>query len=68
MVNDVLLNRELIRNYFADSHHDVIKVQNGEQAVIRCLKFQPALVLMDIRIPIVDGKSALFMLRPITSH
>jgi len=63
VVDDVPLNRELIRGYLTSSHHDLIEAENGEQAVLMCRKFLPDLVLMDIRMPMVDGKTALTLLR-----
>ncbi|MEO5714808.1 MAG: CHASE3 domain-containing protein [Luteolibacter sp.] len=63
VVDDEPLNRELIRNYFAGTRHEVIEAENGEQAVVKCLKFHPDVVLMDIRMPGMDGREALAKLR-----
>ncbi|MES2658098.1 MAG: CHASE3 domain-containing protein [Verrucomicrobiota bacterium] len=63
VADDVLLNRDLIKSYLAGSHHQVIEAEDGEQAVSLCLKHHPDLVLMDIRMPVVDGREALARLR-----
>ncbi len=63
LVDDVPLNRELIRSYLQGTHHQVTEAENGEQAVIVCERQLPDLVLMDIRMPLTDGRSALGMLK-----
>ncbi|WP_367870244.1 CHASE3 domain-containing protein [Luteolibacter sp. Populi] len=63
VVDDVSLNRELIRGYLQGSHHQLLEAKNGEQAVILCRRQLPDIVLMDIRMPIVDGRSAHAMLK-----
>jgi signal transduction histidine kinase/ActR/RegA family two-component response regulator len=63
VADDVPLNRDLIRNYLAGSHHQIIEAENGEQAVSLCIKHHPDIVLMDIRMPALDGREALAKLR-----
>ena len=63
VADDVPLNRDLIKSYLADSRHQVIEAEDGEQAVQLCLKHHPDLVLMDIRMPALDGREALAQLR-----
>ena len=63
VVDDVPLNRELIRSYLQGSHHQVMEAENGEQAVMLCRRQMPDVVLMDVRMPVMDGNSAHAMLR-----
>jgi signal transduction histidine kinase/response regulator of citrate/malate metabolism len=63
VVDDVPLNRELIRGYLHGSHHQVLEAENGEQAVMLCRRHTPEVVLMDIRMPVTDGSSAHVMLK-----
>ncbi|RYD44946.1 MAG: response regulator, partial [Verrucomicrobiaceae bacterium] len=63
IVDDETLNRELLRNYLAGSHHDVVEAENGKQAVALCLSLRPDLVLMDIRMTAMDGREALEKIR-----
>ena len=63
VVDDEPLNRELIRTFLADTGHQVIEAENGEQAVSLCLRDLPDLVLMDIRMPSMDGREALALIR-----
>ncbi len=63
IVDDVPLNRELIRGYLQGTHHQLAEAENGEQAVILCRRQRPDVVLMDIRMPITDGRAAHAMLK-----
>ncbi len=63
VADDVPLNRDLIKSYLAASHHQIIEAEDGELAVQLCLKHHPDLVLMDIRMPALDGREALVQLR-----
>jgi len=63
IVDDVPLNRDLIKTYLCDSHHQIYEAENGEEAVILAKKFLPDLVLMDIRMPALDGREVLAELR-----
>jgi signal transduction histidine kinase/DNA-binding response OmpR family regulator len=56
-------NRRLISRYLRSLGLTVIAVENGEQAVELCLKEYPDLVLLDIQMPIMDGISALKLLK-----
>jgi signal transduction histidine kinase/CheY-like chemotaxis protein len=63
VVDDAPLNRELIRGYLQATHHQVLEAENGEQAVTLCRRHRPDLVLMDIRMPVVDGHAAHVVLK-----
>lgn len=63
VADDEPLNRDLIKSYLAGSRHQIIEAEDGEQAVRLCLKHQPDLVLMDIRMPALDGREALARLK-----
>jgi len=63
IADDVPLNRELIRNYLDGSHHTIFEAENGEEAVNVCRTRKPDVVLMDVRMPVMDGIEALKALR-----
>ncbi|MCW1887116.1 CHASE3 domain-containing protein [Luteolibacter flavescens] len=63
VVDDVPMNRDLIRGYLHGTHHEVLEAENGEQAVMSCLRLRPHVVLMDLRMPVTDGRSAHAMLK-----
>jgi signal transduction histidine kinase/response regulator of citrate/malate metabolism len=63
VVDDVPLNRELIRGFLNGTHHEVLEAENGEQAVMLCLSAKPDVVLMDLRMPATDSRAAPAMLK-----
>lgn len=56
-------NLRLIARYLRSLGLDVISCENGEQAVELCLKEFPDVVLLDIQMPVMDGMSALNLLK-----
>lgn len=58
VVDDVEDNRSLLRECFADSELSVTEVENGLQAVDKVKQGGIDLVLMDIRMPVMDGYQA----------
>ncbi len=63
VADDVPLNRELIRSYFHGTHHEIYEAENGEQAVILSKKYRPDIVLIDIRMPVMDGRETRLQLK-----
>jgi len=58
LADDILSNRELIKAFFEDTKIRIIEAQNGEEAIFFAEKYAPDLILMDIRMPIMDGYEA----------
>jgi len=58
VVDDVQANRELIVNIFEKSNIEVVVARDGVDAVSLFKKIEPDLVLMDIRMPRMDGYEA----------
>lgn len=65
VADDIPLNRELIIRYFTDSELDFIEAQNGEDAIKMVQNHQPDVVLMDLKMPTMDGHQATSALRKI---
>ncbi len=57
VVEDCLVNRTLLLKMLAErfKHIQVIEAINGEDAVEKFSKAQPDMILMDIKMPIMDG-------------
>ena len=58
IVDDVPLNRELLSAYLADSGHELTFADNGLDAIEKVRDWKPGVVLMDIRMPQLDGRQA----------
>ncbi|NPA73998.1 MAG: transporter substrate-binding domain-containing protein [Epsilonproteobacteria bacterium] len=58
VVDDIKNNLDLIVNNFEDTDIKVFTATNGKQAIEVFEKEQPDLILMDIRMPIMDGYEA----------
>ena len=58
VVDDLTLNRSLIKEYLAQTPLTTMEAENGEDAVRMARQHQPDLILMDIRMPVLDGIEA----------
>ena len=58
VVDDVEWNRELIAAFFEGSHHRLLFASDGAEAVALAGEHSPDVVLMDIRMPRMDGREA----------
>jgi PAS domain S-box-containing protein len=58
IVDDIESNRKLITENFSTDDVKVIEAEDGEKAISFTKKFKPDLILMDIRMPVMDGIEA----------
>lgn len=63
VVDDNATNRELIAGYMHGSHHELLFAQDGMEALELARSAKPDVILMDIRMPRMDGKWARQILR-----
>jgi PAS domain S-box-containing protein len=70
VVDDIESNRDLIKEYLSQVNLEVIYAENGQQALLFVEEYHPALILMDIRMPEMDGYEATKRLKnnPITAN
>ncbi len=55
VVDDVPSNCALISGFFRETALEVIEAENGQQALVCVRKQPPDLILMDLRMPVMDG-------------
>lgn len=67
VVEDVVANRLLLTKILG-TEHQVVEAENGQQAIERYLEVQPDLVLMDVKMPVMDGITATRMIRAMRSE
>ncbi|MCP4152133.1 MAG: response regulator, partial [bacterium] len=58
VVDDVKQNCLLIEEFLLNSNLDIIEAENGQQAIVYTAEYKPQLILMDIRMPVMDGYEA----------
>lgn len=63
VVDDNPTNRELLAGFFHGSHHELLFAQDGIEALEVARHAKPDVILMDIRMPRMDGKWAREILR-----
>jgi two-component system, cell cycle response regulator DivK len=70
IVDDNDLNRKLARDVLRAAGLDTVEAANGEEAIALAREQLPDLILMDLRLPDLDGSEALRRLRaePATAH
>jgi signal transduction histidine kinase/DNA-binding response OmpR family regulator len=63
VVDDNPTNRALMAGIFEKTHHKVLFASNGQEALECLAKAKPDVVLLDIRMPVMDGRTALAEIR-----
>ncbi|HSH16378.1 MAG TPA: ATP-binding protein, partial [Verrucomicrobiae bacterium] len=58
VADDVQLNRDLLKGYFEGTGHEVMTAVNGLEAVELAGQHHPDVILMDMRMPELDGYQA----------
>ncbi len=58
IVDDVELNRNLVNGYLENFDFTIYEAENGEEALDCIQKHKPNLVLMDMKMPVLDGFEA----------
>ncbi|MCP5049388.1 MAG: response regulator [bacterium] len=58
VVDDVPMNRGLLKEYLDQTPIRVLEAQNGKEALEMAVKHRPHVVLMDSKMPVMDGREA----------
>ncbi len=63
VVDDVELNRDLFRAFFENTRHRFVEAVNGREGIEAARRERPDLILMDVRMPVMDGVQATRILK-----
>jgi CheY-like chemotaxis protein len=63
VVDDNQANRALMAGIFERTHHRVLFANNGQEALDHLKQGRPDVVLLDIRMPVMDGRTTLAEIR-----
>jgi signal transduction histidine kinase/CheY-like chemotaxis protein len=63
VVDDNALNRLLLEGMFEGTHHRLVFGDSGREAVEKARSIRPDIVLLDIRMPEMDGREVLVAIR-----
>lgn len=58
VVDDVRINRMVIKAMLQQDGHETVLAENGQEAVEACQRQMPDVVLLDIMMPVMDGYEA----------
>ncbi len=67
VVDDVKENRELIKESFSETNIEIFEATNGQEAIDKARENNFDLILMDIRMPIMDGYNATRLIKKFSS-
>lgn len=70
LVEDNELNRDMLSRRLRRRGYEVVVAVDGAQGVALALQERPALILMDMSLPVIDGWEATRQIKahPVTSH
>ena len=58
ITDDIDYNRELLRGYVREYDFVILEAENGREAIRLARKHQPSLILLDMKMPVMDGYEA----------
>ncbi len=63
IVEDIPMNRRLIRDILTYHGYEIIEAENGEEAVRIAREQKPDLIIMDLQMPVMNGLDAIKILK-----
>ncbi|MBE0482292.1 MAG: SpoIIE family protein phosphatase [Bacterioplanes sp.] len=68
IADDHPVDRKLLSRIITNQGHRVDEAENGEQAIALFQQFQPDLVLLDVMMPVMDGRLAAKAIKEMAGH
>ncbi len=59
LAEDNEFSREMLARRLENAGFEIIPVTNGREAVLAARQYQPDLILMDLEMPVMDGRAAI---------
>lgn len=63
IVDDVSANRDLLKGYLESYDIDFIEASNGAEGIDLAIEYHPDLILMDVKMPVMDGREAIQVIK-----
>jgi CheY-like chemotaxis protein len=63
MAEDVLSNRQVVKGYLEKYNISIIETENGEECINAARRIRPDIILMDMQMPVMDGYTAINILK-----
>ena len=63
VVDDILANRAIVKGFLKSYQIKIIEAKDGEEGIRKLEKYHPSLVFMDIKMPKMDGYTAISEIR-----
>ncbi|MCP4132399.1 MAG: response regulator [bacterium] len=63
VADDIDFNRELVKTYFKDYTFTIMEAENGLETIEKAKKYHPHLILLDMKMPEMDGYEAAAILK-----
>ena len=63
LVDDISENRVLVKEYLSDMNIDILEADNGKDAVEIAEREKPSLILLDLKMPVMNGYEAVSVLK-----
>jgi signal transduction histidine kinase/DNA-binding response OmpR family regulator len=63
IADDIESNRAVLKGFLNQTEINVIEAENGKEAIDYAHKYKPDLIVMDIRMPVIDGSEAIKVLK-----
>jgi CheY-like chemotaxis protein/anti-sigma regulatory factor (Ser/Thr protein kinase) len=63
IVDDVRMNRDLLKDLLLETPLVIVEAENGKSAILFAKDKRPNLILMDIRMPVMDGYEATHIIK-----